>query len=108
MPHSVDRGKTLAHWTSLMSACVLQSGEPYLLLRGPVEAKVFDPMDEQAVKAWLASGPKKELVGASLYKTSLGGVEREVAVVLYVEEHTISRAARDEQETRPIHQSAEN
>jgi hypothetical protein len=84
-----------------MSARLLRRGVPYLLPRGTVEAKVFDPMDEDAVKAWLASGPKKELVGASLYKTSAGGVEREVAVVLYVEEHTVRREAR---ETRETHQ----
>jgi hypothetical protein len=54
-----------------------------------VEAKVFDPMDERAVQAWLRSEPHKEIIAASVYRTRAGGVEHEVGIVLYVEERTV-------------------
>jgi hypothetical protein len=66
-----------------------------LLARRPVEAKVFDPMDEQKVRQWLAEGAKKEIVGGSVYLTRSGGLEREVAVVLYVEERTVDGSRRE-------------
>lgn len=54
-----------------------------------MEAKVFDPMDDGAVQAWLQSEPHKEVISASVYRTRAGGIEREVGIVLYVEEHTV-------------------
>ena len=60
-----------------------------------MEAKVFDPMDEQRVQQWLNEQPKKEIVGGSVYLTRSGGVEREVAVVLYVEERTVRGSKRE-------------
>jgi hypothetical protein len=65
------------------------------LARRPVEAKVFDPMDEQRVRQWLKEGPKKEIVGGSVYLARSGGLERQVGVVLYVEERTIDGSARE-------------
>jgi hypothetical protein len=58
-------------------------------LEEPVEVKVFDPMDEGAVRAWLKEKPKKVIIEGSVYRAHSGGVEREVGIVLYVEEVTL-------------------
>jgi hypothetical protein len=51
-----------------------------------MEVKVFDPADERAMRAWASRWPKKEIVESQVYHAQSGGVEREVAVVLFVEE----------------------
>ena len=56
-----------------------------------MQVKVFDPMDERAVKAWLEEGPRKEIIAGSIYVTRVDGAEHEVGIVLYVEEHTVGR-----------------
>lgn len=54
-----------------------------------MEVKVFDPMDERAVRAWLKEEPKKEIIEGAVYHAHSGGVERDVGIVLYVEEKTL-------------------
>ena len=60
-----------------------------------MRVKVFDPMDEHAVKAWLDEGPRKEIIAGSIYVTRTDGAEHEIGIVLYVEEHTVGRPDGD-------------
>ncbi|HEX6965911.1 MAG TPA: hypothetical protein VF166_08920 [Gemmatimonadaceae bacterium] len=62
-----------------------------------MKAKVFDPMDDGAVQAWLRRGAHKEIVTASVYKTWGEGVEHEVGIVLYVEERVVPDEMEDEE-----------
>jgi hypothetical protein len=54
-----------------------------------VEVKVFDPMNEEAVQAWLKTPPGKQIIEGAVYQAHVGGMAREVGIVLYVEEHTV-------------------
>ena len=60
-----------------------------------MEVKVFDPADERAMRAWASRWPKKEIVESQVYHARSGGVEREVAVVLFVEELAVSAQTND-------------
>ena len=66
-----------------------------------MEAKVFNPMNERVIQAWLARAPRKAIVCASVYPAHESGVDREIAVVLFVEERTVGRAEGRTSGARP-------
>ena len=55
-----------------------------------MEAKIFDPISEQAINAWLEAGPEKVVLSAQVFDTKVGGVERQVALVFFVEERPVT------------------
>ncbi len=51
---------------------------------------VFDPADEERMQEWMTRGSRKEIIHQTYYLTSVGGIERQVVVALYVEERSPS------------------
>jgi hypothetical protein len=58
-----------------------------------MEAKIFDPISEQAINTWLETGSEKIVLSAQVFDTKVGGVERQVALVFYVEERPLGHPA---------------
>jgi hypothetical protein len=55
-----------------------------------LQAKIFDPFDEERVKEWLATPPVKIVLSSELIDTKVGGVPRRVALIFYEEERTVT------------------
>ena len=51
-----------------------------------MKAKLFDPFSEDALDAWLAVSPAKQIYTAQVYELAAHGVVRQVALVFYNEE----------------------
>lgn len=50
-----------------------------------MKAKVFDPLDEDAVNAWLATPPSKEILSAPVFDTGVDASRHQAALVVYCE-----------------------
>jgi hypothetical protein len=67
-----------------------------------MDAKIFDPFDEDELSDWMATPPAKEILSAYVFDTALQSAPRQVALVFYSEEHIVSGSAHVE----PTHPSA--
>jgi hypothetical protein len=59
-----------------------------------MDAKIFDPLDDAAVNAWLATPPTKEIVAVEIFETSLHGWTRQVALIFYSDTPTLGALER--------------
>ena len=61
-----------------------------------MDAKIFDPFDEDELSDWMATPPAKEILSAHVFDTALHGAPHQVALVFYSEEHIVSGSAHGE------------